>query len=75
MSGVSSTTWQMLSQSSSSAPLPKGLDAAWDRVSGFLLRSGFHTRRFLRRAALIVNMEKQFRDLTDAKLREGALEY
>ncbi len=75
MSGVPSTTWQMLSQSSGGAPLPKGLDAAWDCLSGVLLRAGFYTRRFLRRAALIVDMEKQFRDLTDPKLHEAALEY
>ncbi len=70
-----SITWQTLSNMGSGKPLPKGLDAAWDRLSGALVRAGTRTKKFLDRANSIVLLEKQYSDLTDDKLRELGLEY
>ena len=56
-------------------PLPKGLDAAWDRVAGVMVRAGTSTRKFLERADSILGLESQYSDLTEAKLREVGLGY
>lgn len=54
--------------------MPQGLDAVVDRAIGAaerLLRRG---SRFMRRAETIVSMEKQFRDVSDRRLRAAIAE-
>ncbi len=71
---VPSTTWRMLAQRQASKELPKGADAAWDVAAGLVNQCVPRTRRFLARAAVILALEPQYRDLGDAKLREAAAE-
>ncbi|MDP6380055.1 MAG: translocase, partial [Phycisphaerae bacterium] len=74
MTRLPSTTWRMLAQQQAGKPLPKGLDAVWDAALG--RANGLVPRRskFMRRAEGVLALEKQFAELTDAKLREDARE-
>ena len=65
----------MLAKRSAGKQLPKGLDAAWDIATGYAGRLKPRAKRFLHRAAGIVAMEAEFRDLSDSRLREQAREY
>jgi preprotein translocase subunit SecA len=62
----------MLEQRMSLEPLPKGLDAAWDIGVGLIGRVVPRRKRFLKQAESILVIEKQFSELTDAKLRQVA---
>jgi len=64
----------MLAHRTGGKPLPKGLDAAWDAAVGLGKRTITRTGHFLQRAEKVVALEKQFKDLSDAKLREQALQ-
>ncbi len=75
MSTVPSTTWRMLARRTSGEELPKGLDAAWDAAIGLTSRLVPRRKLFLQRAERICEMEKQFSELSDAKLREQAMEF
>ena len=72
MALVPSDKWSMLEQRMSDRSLPKGLDALWDRVSGFATRFTPRQRRYLIRAAQVVALEDRFSTMNDAKLREAA---
>ena len=72
MTTLPSTTWQMLARGPSAKPLPRGLDAAWDSAAGILNRLVPRRSRFLRQAHEICRLEKQYAELTDARLRERA---
>jgi preprotein translocase subunit SecA len=72
MTTAQGAIWQMLEQSSSGEPLPRGLDAAWDSGTGILKRFVPRYRKYARRAANILSLEKQLSELTDAKLRQKA---
>ena len=74
MAALPSTTWRMLAEPPPSEELPKGLDAVWDAGAAVAARLVPRLRRFLRRAARVVALEKQFEHLSDAKLREAARE-
>ena len=69
-----SAMWQMLEQRISDKPLPRGLDAAWDVGMGLAGRFLPRRQRFLRRAEKVLSLEKNFSQMTDAKLREDACE-
>ncbi len=69
---IPSTMWRVLARGAGRKDLPKGLDAAWDRAVGVLGKAVPRRGRILRRAARIVALEMEFRDLTDARLREAA---
>ncbi len=69
-----STTWQTLSSPTTPKPLPKGLDAAWDRAAGLAVRASKSTAKILARADGILAMESKYRDLTDEKLRASGLD-
>ena len=73
LSDVPSTTWRTLANRPSGKGLPKGLDAAWDAASGLARQAVTRTGDYLRRAKRVLAMEKQFRDLSDARLRQEAL--
>jgi preprotein translocase subunit SecA len=75
MSTLTSTTWQTLSQPARGKQLPKGLDAAWDHVSGLLLRLGVNTKKLLQRAQRVLDREKTYRDRSDSNLRAALAEY
>ena len=75
MTAIPSTTWRSLAQRGTQPPLPEGLDALWDRASGLIGRIVPRRRRCLSRASRVLAMDKEFADLTDAKLRERALEF
>ncbi|MCG3180800.1 MAG: Protein translocase subunit SecA [Phycisphaerae bacterium] len=72
MSTVPSTIWRMLAQRTARKPLPRGLDAAWDAAGGALARLAPRRARFLGEAARVLAMEKEFAELTEARLREQA---
>ncbi len=74
MTVLPSTTWQMLAHGPSAKPLPRGLDALWDKAVGSVNHLVPRSRRFLAQAHRVCGMEKQFSDLTDAKLREQTVE-
>ncbi len=65
----------MLSNPAADEQLPKGLDAIWNAASGLVNRTVPRRHRFLRRAARVVALQKQFENLSDAKLRETAQEF
>ena len=74
MANVPSTTWRMLSQSTGEEEIPQGLDAAVDRAIGAVERLRRRKSRFIRQAEIIVSMEKQFRDVSDRRLRDAVAE-
>ncbi|MCX5655353.1 MAG: preprotein translocase subunit SecA [Planctomycetota bacterium] len=74
MSRLPSTTWQMLAERPADRELPRGLDAAWDAAVGMLVRLKPRRSGFMARAARVLAMEKGFRDLSEAHLRERAAE-
>lgn len=63
----------MLSYRTGSKELPRGLDAAWDAALGVGRRMLTRTQHFLSLAERVVAIEKQFSDLTDARLREETI--
>jgi preprotein translocase subunit SecA len=65
-----STTWQMLSRKQADKRLPSGLDAAWDAAVGLVGRAMPRRRRYLREAAAVVAMDKQFTEISDRKLSD-----
>jgi len=69
---VPSATWQMLEQRIMSKPLPRGLDAAWDRGTGLLKRAMPRQTLFLSRARKILALEKRFSSMDSAKLAAAA---
>ena len=69
MAAIPSATWRMLDSQMATKPLPKGLDAAYDTCAGFVGDFLPRRQKFLRRADRIVSLEKEFSDMTDARLR------
>ena len=72
MTTLPSTTWRTLAQRAADEPLPTGLDAVWDAAAGILKAMVPRRSRFMRRAARVLALEGDYRDLTDARLREAA---
>ncbi|MBM4018599.1 MAG: prepilin peptidase [Planctomycetes bacterium] len=72
MARLPSTTWQMLAERPRDKELPRGLDAAWDAAVAVLVHLKPRRGRLLSRAARIVGLEKEYRDLADSRLREEA---
>lgn len=72
MATIPSSTWRMLEQRMSLEPLPKGLDATWDIGVGLIGRVVPRRKRFLKQAESVLAIEKQFSELTYAKLRQVA---
>ena len=64
----------MLAERPADRELPRGLDAAWDAVAGMLVRLKPRCAAFMSRAARILAVEKECRDVSDAHLREQAAE-
>ena len=64
----------MLDQRISGKPLPKGLDAVWDSAIGLAGRAVPRRNRFLEQAGRILALEKQYSQMTDAKLSQTARE-
>jgi len=74
MSAIQNASWQMLDQRISGKPLPKGLDAVWDSAIGLAGRAVPRRNRFLEQAGRILALEKQYSQMTDAKLSQTARE-
>lgn len=74
IAGVPSTTWRMLDQGISNRPLPRGADALWDAGAGRLGRLVPRAKRLLQQAQRICDLEKRFSEMTDAKLKQYALD-
>ena len=64
----------MLAQRQTSKELPKGLDAAWDAAAGVFARMVPRGRRFMEQAKRIMALDGQYREISDAKLREHCAE-
>jgi len=64
----------MLDRGVRDKPLPQGLDALWHAGTGLVGRSVPRRRLLLRRAEKVLALERQFAQVTDAKLREQAME-
>ena len=64
----------MLDQRISGKPLPKGLDSVWDSAIGLAGRAVPRRNRFLEQAGRILALEKQYSQMTDAKLSQTARE-
>jgi len=62
----------MLTLPTSSEGLPKGLDALWNAGTGLATRLLPRQTLALRRAARVVALEGEFRDVSDAALRQAA---
>jgi preprotein translocase subunit SecA len=67
---VPSTIWRTLAHGAGSEPLPKGMDSIWDWAMGKAGRALPRRRMLLRRADRVLGLEKDYKDLTDARLRE-----
>ncbi len=64
----------MLDSRMASKPLPKGLDAAYDSCVGFVSKFLPRKQKFVRRAEVIVSLEKEFSDMPETRLRQVAAE-
>ena len=72
MSAMPSATWQMLDNRSSSEPLPRGLDAAWDAGAGLLSKFSPRYKKLYQQTEKILSLEGHYSQLTDLRLRESA---
>lgn len=70
---VPSSVWRMIGQGVTNMPLPKGADAVWDAGVGCLGRLIPRSKSFLEQADRICNLEETFTTMTDANLRELAI--
>jgi len=61
----------MLSYRTAGQQVPRGLDAAWDAAVGHINHRLPRRRIFLQRAKRVLSFQKDYEDLTDAKLREA----
>jgi preprotein translocase subunit SecA len=64
----------MLAERPVDRELPRGMDAAWDAAIGMLAHLKPRRPGFLRRAAQVLALEKEYRDRPDSRLREDAAE-
>jgi len=69
-----STTWRTLAERKPDEPLPAGMDAVWDAAVGTVKAMVPRRPGFMRRAARVLALEGDYRDLTDARLRDAAEE-
>jgi len=60
----------MLEQRISDRPLPKGLDALWDRASGLVTGFVPRLRDCLQRAEQVLELETEYSVMNDSTLRE-----
>lgn len=74
MTEMSTTTWRMLAEQTHGEELPKGLDALWDSAVGRMQRMVPRTKRYLAQAQMVLSLEAEFADLSDARLQERAFE-
>jgi len=74
MTLIPSTTWRMLTARKVTHELPKGIDAAWDMVTGFGMRRMRRRETFLERAKLVLALEPKYSGLADPNLRAAAHE-
>jgi preprotein translocase subunit SecA len=65
----------MLSNQARTEPLPKNLDAVFDMAKGYLARLKFRTGTYMARAKKVLTYDKLYKDLSDARLREAALDF
>ena len=73
VTSVPSATWRMLAHGPCSARLPKGMDALWHKTSGLAANLAHAPKRLLRQAERILDLEKQYRHVSDRGLRDTAL--
>src|SRR5271154_2866982 len=73
--GIPSQTWQMLANQARTEPLPKDLDAMFDATRGYFTRLKYRTGRYLARARKVMTYDKFYAGMSDANLREAALDF
>lgn len=71
---MQSASWQMFEQRISGKPLPKGLDAVWDKAVGLAGRVIPRRKRYLEQAGRVLSLERQFSQMSDARLSQTAQE-
>jgi preprotein translocase subunit SecA len=74
VTALPSPTWRMLAQGVTNKPLPKGADAIWDAAGGYVGRWIPRTKRLLQQGGRICDLETTYAQMTDAKLRQAALD-
>ena len=72
MSSLTSEQWRSLSALSQRPETLRNLDALWRRAAGIVRRASLSSSRFLRLAEQVMALEPQFKDLSEARLREAA---
>jgi len=72
---IPSATWQMLSNQVRTEPLPQNFDALWDAAKGLITRLKYRTRRYLDRAKIVLSHEPLYKNLSDAHLKDEALNF
>ncbi len=72
---IPSATWQMLSSQVRTEPLPKNVDAMWAAVGGYMARLKYRTGHYLGRANKVLACDKMYAEMSDAVLREAALDF
>ncbi|MCC8191416.1 MAG: hypothetical protein LIP77_12415 [Planctomycetes bacterium] len=64
--------WRSLSRPVAREEPPRGLDGIWHRLRGAMARRRRSPGTYLRRAARILDLESEYANLSDARLREEA---
>jgi len=75
MAEIPSATWQMLEQRMSDKPIPRGLDAVWIAGTGLIQQLLPRRQMLFRRVQKVLDLEKYFSKMTDARLRETVEEF
>jgi preprotein translocase subunit SecA len=73
--GIPSATWRMLAGQVRTEPLPKNLDAIYDVARGYFGRLRYRTGHYLSHARKVLSYDALFSKMSDADLREKALDY
>jgi preprotein translocase subunit SecA len=71
VSDLPSTTWRTLAERTADRPMPRGVDAVWDAAIGIAKAMVPRRAMFLKRADRVLAFEKDYRDLSSARLREA----
>lgn len=66
--------WRMLADGTRADKLPKGLDAAYNKCASVIQSFIPRTNLYMKRAAYVLTLEDKYKDLSDARLKEAAMD-